>query len=134
MTKTFHGSCHCGAVHFEADLDLRQDTRRCNCRYCTKAGVWSLRVKPAAFRVTKGQEALTDYSRSPAAHHCACKHCGIRLYGYGHVPQMGGDYVNVNLITLDDCDLTGVSVLYLDGLHDTWATLAQQRYVDPFAG
>ena len=46
MKKTYHGSCHCGQVKFEVDLDLAAGTHKCNCRICSKHRLWQAMVEP----------------------------------------------------------------------------------------
>jgi hypothetical protein len=130
--RTYRGSCHCGAVRFEADFDPSTGTTRCNCTVCTKTGWWGICVKPSAFRLLSGQEFLGDYSRSEAGHARFCKVCGIRAFGHGDIPELGGAYYSINLNCLDGVDLSGVPVKYLDGLHNTWEQLAEAPYVSPF--
>jgi len=51
MKKTCHGSCHCGAVRFAAEIDLAAPSLRCNCSYCLKIRCWASQVPPTAFRL-----------------------------------------------------------------------------------
>ena len=132
-TQTHPGSCQCGAVRFELDLDPSAGTIRCNCTSCTKTGWWSAVVKPGAFRLVAGEASLSDFSRSEASHARFCRTCGVRLFSHGDVPELGGAYYSVNLNCLDGANLAGIPVRYLDGRQNTWAELAHAPYVSPFA-
>jgi hypothetical protein len=123
-TKTYRGSCHCGKVTFEADIDLSKGTGKCNCSICWKTRKWGVSIKPDAFRSLTGREELTDYTfGSQSVHNAFCKHCGVRPYGWGHIPEIGGDFVAINLTCLDDLDpaeLVAAPVQYSDGKANNW--------------
>lgn len=119
--KTHAGGCHCGQVRFEAELDLSAGAGRCNCSLCTMVAQTGIVLKPGAFRLLAGAEAVSEYrvGESPNAR-CFCKRCGIQVFGRGHVPALGGDFVSVNANCLDGVDPWAVPVVYFDGRHDNW--------------
>ncbi len=128
MKKTYHGSCHCRAVTFEADIDLDKGTGKCNCTFCWKQRMWNAgHLAPADFRLLSGEEVLGDYAKSGdwgEGHHRFCTKCGIATHGHGRIEMMGGNpYVSVHLAALDDLpteDLVAAPLTYMDGLHDRW--------------
>ena len=123
MLKTYHGSCHCGAVRFEADIDLRQGTLRCNCSICTKVRFWPAVVKPEAFRLLAGEGELSKYQfNTMRDEHFFCKHCGVRSFGTGESPRWGKFY-GVNVTCLDDVsdrELASAPITFLNGRDDDW--------------
>ena len=124
MQKTYVGSCHCGAVRFEADIDLSAASYRCNCSICSRNRFWAAVVKPEAFRLLSGEPALTKYLfNSMRNEHYFCKHCGVRAFGIGNSPESGGKVYGVNLGCLEDVtpqELAAVPIIYVDGKHDNW--------------
>ena len=111
--KTYRGSCHCGAVTFEADLDTTE-VARCNCSICTKKGAVHQRVTKDRFRLLSGQDDLQLYQfNKKIARHQFCRHCGIHTFAN---PRSAPDQVVVNLRCLDDFDLFAqASVKLIDG-------------------
>ncbi|MBA2676579.1 hypothetical protein [Ramlibacter sp.] len=63
--KHYQGSCHCGAVRYEAGLDLARGTNRYNCSLCTKARAWFAFSAPGSFRLLQGEDALSRYEWTP---------------------------------------------------------------------
>lgn len=125
MPMTYHGSCHCGRVAFEVQLDFTGSSK-CNCSYCWKQRNWNVQVRPEDFTLIRGEEHLADYSRSGPGfenHHRFCRVCGTATHGHGHVDAMGGAYRGVRLAALDDLPvdvLLDQPITYCDGLHDNW--------------
>ena len=121
MLKTYQGSCHCGAVKFEADLDLTQPSYRCNCSICRRTRFWPAVAKPEHFRLLSGESELTKYLFNTMKNvHFFCKHCGVRAFGVGTETPIGKMY-GVNLGCLEhvsDQELSRVPVIYVDGRSD----------------
>jgi hypothetical protein len=133
MKKTYHGSCHCGAVRYACEIDLAEGTSKCNCSICTKSRFWKAIVKADALRLLQGEDALTRYEfASHSVQHLFCSHCGVKPFGRGHLDDIG-DFVAVNLASLDDAtpeELARAPVRHEDGRHDDWAaTPAETRHL-----
>ena len=124
MKQTYKGSCHSGAVRFEADIDFEAGTAKCNCSICTKARSWGAIVRPDAFRLIHGESELSDYQFGPkVVHHYFCKHCGIRPFERGFHESVGGEFCSVQVSCLDDLHIPDIftgEVRHADGRNDNY--------------
>ena len=123
MLKTYQGSCHCGAVRYEADIDLEEGTGRCNCSVCAKRRFWGTTLRPEQFRLLDGEDALGDYQfNSNSVHHRFCRTCGTPTFGHGFIEEVGGAFYSISLATLEnaEADLAEAPVKFMDGANNNW--------------
>ena len=102
--KPIHtGSCHCGAVKFEATLpNGLQELRRCNCSMCRRRGAVAASVELAGLTITKGEEKLSLYQfNTMSAEHYFCSVCGIYTH---HKRRSNRDQYGFNVACLDGVD------------------------------
>ena len=120
MLRTYTGSCHCGAVRFEAVLDLTQPSYRCNCSICRRTRFWPAVARPDQFRLVAGEEELTEYLfHTRRNQHFFCRACGVRTFGVGNDTPIG-KMIGVNIGCLEGVseeELAAIPIVYVDGMH-----------------
>jgi hypothetical protein len=121
--QTHTGSCHCGAVRFEVDLDL-DHVRVCDCSICRKRGALNHRVESSQLRLLTPLDAMTLYrwhTRTAADYFCPT--CGILPFrrpsaltpeelARGMTSFLGW---TVNVRCLDGVDLDAIPVRHVYG-------------------
>ena len=110
----YKGSCHCGAVSFEADGEIR-NAMACNCSMCSRRGSLLWFVTPDKFRLlTPEGDASTYTFNKHVIKHRFCPTCGIHAYGEGVDPK-GNRMVAINIRCLEGLDLATIPVKNFDG-------------------
>ena len=95
----YKGSCHCGAIQFEAEAPEEVECQDCNCSICSKSGYLHLIVPESRFRLLQGEANLSTYTfDSGEAKHKFCKICGIKSF---YIPRSNPDGYDVNVRCLD---------------------------------
>ena len=103
------GSCHCGAVRFEAEVDLTT-LAVCNCSMCGRTGAIMVFVPRAHLHPLAGEELLTDYQfGKKSLHHAFCSVCGVRPYAWG-AGHDGAEWAMVNVRCLDGVDTNTLTI------------------------
>jgi hypothetical protein len=109
---SYAGSCHCGAVRFEARSTLAPAVR-CNCSFCRRRGAVMANVQAEDFRLLAGKEALGLYQwNTGIAKHFFCKRCGIYAF---HRPRMRPEIYRINVGCLEGVDPYALEVTVQDG-------------------
>jgi hypothetical protein len=101
--ETMKGSCHCGAVMFEIQLENGlEKLRRCNCSPCRRKGAVVASVPLNRLRVVRGEDKLTLYQwNTRTAKHYFCSVCGIYTH---HQRRTNPNEYGVNIGCLDGID------------------------------
>lgn len=114
MTVRIHkGSCQCGAIAFEAEIDLNQ-TITCNCSRCRRLGSVLAFTSRGGFRLTSDGETVEYLFNRHQIQHRFCATCGIEPFAYGTGPD-GKEMVAVNVNCLDGVDARALDSRPVDG-------------------
>ena len=106
------GSCHCGAVRFEAECELR-GLEVCNCSLCRRNGYIHCTVEPDAFHLLTDWDAIETYEfGTRTAKNHFCRTCGISPFRRSRADP---DKIDLNVRCLEGVDLEALSVSHFDG-------------------
>ncbi len=112
--QSVSGGCHCGAVRYEAKVDLSK-TMECNCSHCAKKGFILTFTPASAFTLLSGEGKLTEYRfNKKRIAHLFCSVCGVQSFARGTGPD-GAEMAAVNVRCLDDVDIGALSPQKVDG-------------------
>jgi hypothetical protein len=114
MPEHYHGSCQCGAVAFDAEVDISEPIT-CNCSRCQRLGSVLAFAPRERFTLLQGADALTEYTfNRKVIRHQFCRICGIEPFAYAQRPD-GTPMVAINVNCLDGVDPRALPARHFDG-------------------
>ena len=112
---TYEGSCHCGAVRYEARSKPISQAISCNCSMCRRKGTLLAFISGSDFTLKSGADTLTDYQfNKHIIHHLFCSVCGVTGFARGTTPD-GTSTVALNVRCIDAVDLDTIKIIPVDG-------------------
>ena len=113
--ETYKGSCHCGKIRYEVDLDLAAGpVMACNCSMCSRAG-WILTfTTPEHFRLLSDEGTAEYLFNKHVVHHRFCATCGIKAYARG-TDGKGKESIAINVRCLEGVEPRTLKVSEYDG-------------------
>jgi len=106
------GSCHCGKVAFEVEMELDQ-VMECNCSHCSRKGFLLAFTPAETFRLLTPRHGLATYHfNKHAIDHHFCETCGCAPFAEGKGRE-GEPTVAINarcVTTVEIGDLTRIPV------------------------
>ena len=113
-TMIYKGSCHCGAIAFEANGDIPQ-VIECNCSICRRHGylLWFVPRDKVTLNKAESEMGTYTFNRHMIRHHF-CPKCGVATFGMTKDPK-GHEMVAINVRCLEDVDLSTVKRNPYDG-------------------
>ena len=111
---TYHGSCHCGRIAFDADGEIKGATA-CNCSICSRKGVlmWFVPRDQFHLRTPEADLATYTFNKHVIQHHF-CTVCGMHPFADGE-DSKGNKFIAVNIRCLENVDIDAVPVQHYDG-------------------
>ncbi len=111
----YKGSCHCGHVAYEVEMDALTGVMECNCSMCARKGAKMAFVPGASLRLTTPESNSRTYLfNKHAIQHRFCPECGIHAYGMGK-DKGGNAMAMINVRCLADVDYESLPVKHFDG-------------------
>jgi hypothetical protein len=112
--QTYTGSCHCGAVRYEAEAEITR-VIACNCSFCQKKGTLLAFTDEEDFRLTEGADRIAEYRfNKHVIGHVFCTTCGVEPFARGEKPD-GARMVALNVRCLDGVEPDSFPVRHFDG-------------------
>ena len=105
--KIYKGSCHCGLIKFEVDMNL-DHVRVCDYSVCRKRGALNHRVEESQLRIYTPLEDLCLYQwHTKTAKDYFCPVCGILPF---RRPRDTPEIWTVNVRYLDGVELDSIPI------------------------
>jgi hypothetical protein len=131
--KLFHGSCHCGKIKYQVNIDLTQETIKCNCTFCRKNSNWNTKVKDEDFEILEGQDYFSKYSSDPnIGEYIFCKYCGNMPFGITKKTEWTEEGASIKLSSLDDisvAELAALKITYYNGKDDSFSIITDPEEI-----
>lgn len=112
----FQGSCHCGGISYEVEVDREpEETIGCNCSMCQRRGHLLWFVPRANLQLKTPEADMRYYTfNHHRIRHYFCPTCGCGPFGMAQDKE-GNETAAINVRCLEGVDIAGLKIRMFDG-------------------